>query len=58
MKISGWIILSGGGVGIIISAFIGSDWPMYAFIIIASAGAALIMHTNQRKKYLARIEKK
>jgi len=50
MKISGWILLIGGGTGTIISAFIGSDWPMYAFIIIASTGAVLIALTGKRKR--------
>jgi len=56
MKISGWMMLLGGGIGTIISAFIGSDWPMYAFIIIASIGAALIMLAGQRKRKQIRID--
>lgn len=56
MKIPGWMMLSGGGVGILISAFLGSDWPMYAFIIIASAGAILIILTGQKKRKQIRID--
>ena len=45
----GWFLLIIGGAGIIISAVIGSDWPMYACIILASAGAALLVYTGCRK---------
>ena len=49
MKISGWIMLIGGGLGTIISALMGSDWPMYAFIIVASSGVILTLYAGQRK---------
>ena len=44
-RITGWLLLISGGIGIIISAFIGSDWPMYACIIVSSAGVVLVMYT-------------
>ena len=50
MKILGWVFLIVGGIGTIISAIIGSDWPMYSFIIISSAGAALIICFRKQKK--------
>ena len=45
----GWFLLIIGGIGIIISAVIGSDWPMYACVILASAGAALLVYTGCHK---------
>jgi len=45
----GWVLLIMGGTGIIISAVIGNDWPMYAGMILANAGAALLIHTGCRK---------
>ena len=45
----GWFFLIIGGIGIIISAVIGSDWPMYSFMILASAGAALLVYRECRK---------
>jgi hypothetical protein len=48
-KIVGWVLLIAGGSGIIISAVIGSDWPMYACMILASAGVALLIYTGCRK---------
>lgn len=50
IKILGWVFLIVGGIGTIISALIGSDWPMYSFIIISSAGAALIICFRKQKK--------
>jgi len=34
-----------GGVGIIISAMISGDWPMYACIILSSAGVMVLEAT-------------
>ena len=42
-RVVGWTLLISGGIGIIISAIIGSDWPMYAFIIIAGAGSVILI---------------
>jgi len=39
----GWFFLIIGGISIIISAVIGSDWPMYACVIISSAGVAMLV---------------
>ena len=48
-KIIGRILLVVGGVGIIISAVIGSDWPMYACIILSSAGVVILVCSEHRK---------
>lgn len=48
-RIAGWVLLIIGGIGIVVSAVIGSDWPMYACIILSSAGAALLTCTGCRK---------
>ena len=48
-RIVGWVLLIVGGTGIIISAIIGSDWPMYTCIILASAGSALLVWTRCHK---------
>jgi len=43
MRRTGWIMLIAGGIGIIITAFVfRSDWPMYASMIIATAGATMV----------------
>lgn len=45
----GWFLLIISGTGIIISAVIGSDWPMYACVILAGAGAAFLVYTRCHK---------
>jgi membrane protein implicated in regulation of membrane protease activity len=50
IKILGWVFLIVGGIGTIVSALIGSDWPMYSFIIISSSGAALIIYFRKQRK--------
>jgi hypothetical protein len=42
LRILGWVLLIVVGVGTIISAWIGSDWPMYAFIIVSSGRVAIL----------------
>jgi hypothetical protein len=49
LKIWGWVLLMAGALGIIISAVIGSDWPMYSCMILASGGAVLVIHRECRR---------
>ena len=50
--IVGWALVIIGGIGIIVSAGIGSDWPMYAFIILVIAGTiSIIFKVYNRRKY-------
>ncbi len=50
MKLWGWLLFHIGGIGAIIAAGVGNDWPMYAFIILGSLGVILIMYSAQRTR--------
>lgn len=49
LKIWGLVLLVAGALGIIISAWIGSDWPMYAFVIISCVGVSLLLFYRSAK---------
>ena len=50
MKLWGWILLISGGALAIISDYIGSDWPFYVAIMVASSGATMIMCSNRHTR--------
>lgn len=49
---SSWAILTIGGIGIIISALIDSDWATYTCIMIANSGAIRSMYKKRRGSHL------
>lgn len=48
IKMLGWVLLAGGGIGVSISSFIGASWPLFACAFIAVAGAVVVLASKSR----------